>query len=582
MDVKKNIFICIVLSALFSCGVTKRVPQITQETEEISIASLSETLSGEATASYLYMEGIRSMVMEEDTSRSISLLKKVLETDSLHAPTYYELGGLYAHQPQKAVDYLKKANSIDTANVWYKTALARAYIGVKQYDSALAVYNALMKESPDEPMNYQMLAALYREQKQLYMAISVLDSAEVRFGFNEEFSAFKRQVLIEAKLYDRAISEAETMVTNFPYDEENYTVLAELYARTGKDSLALASFDKALAINPDNITTIISLNEYYKQARDNVNFIATAKKIMQSDDIPVEAKLEFFKEITANENFYAANYFQINDVVLTLAIKYPKNPYVIRLYARHLMMNGDTEGALNLYKANIHDTTLNREMLSSVLDIEAYRNRPDSVAKYSDIALHYFPTDAEFALRKGSGVLSYYLKDYKGAEAELKRALKYARTDSLRSVIYTSLGDNSHLMGKEKESFQYYEKAISYDPANIMALNNYSYFLSLSGKNLERALEMSAKVIRLDSSNPTYLDTYAWVLYKLGRYDEAKSYMRQAIALDKYNNKELFIHYGDILYALGDNFLAGVYWKKAAEFGYDKEEVAKRLMQIEE
>ena len=53
-----------------------------------------------------------------------------------------------------------------------------------------------------------------------------------------------------------------------------------------------------------------------------------------------------------------------------------------------------------------------------------------------------------------------------------------------------------------------------------MVLNNYAYFLSLEGRELEKALTMSSRAIALTDNNPTYLDTHAWVLFKLGRTAE--------------------------------------------------------------
>ena len=57
--------------------------------------------------------------------------------------------------------------------------------------------------------------------------------------------------------------------------------------------------------------------------------------------------------------------------------------------------------------------------------------------------------------------------------------------------------------------------------------------------------------------------------------------MQQAISFDRSENPELYLHYGDILYALKDNFMAVFYWEKAREKGYDSEEIDKRLKQVE-
>ena len=92
---------------------------------------------------------------------------------------------------------------------------------------------------------------------------------------------------------------------------------------------------------------------------------------------------------------------------------------------------------------------------------------------------------------------------------------------------------------------------------------------------------MSTRAVELTDNNPTYLDTHAWVLFRLGRLEEARRTMQQAIALDSRNSAELALHYGDILHALGQRFMAETYWRKALERGYDAAAIARRLEQAE-
>ena len=112
-----------------------------------------------------------------------------------------------------------------------------------------------------------------------------------------------------------------------------------------------------------------------------------------------------------------------------------------------------------------------------------------------------------------------------------------------------------------------------------MVLNNYAYFLSLEERDLERALSMSSLVVALTDNNPTYLDTHAWVLFKLGRTEEAKKLLQKAVALDGQESPELMVHYGDILHELGEQFMAEVYWRRALEKGYDARQIEQRIAQ---
>ena len=60
-------------------------------------------------------------------------------------------------------------------------------------------------------------------------------------------------------------------------------------------------------------------------------------------------------------------------------------------------------------------------------------------------------------------------------------------------------------------------------------LNNYAYYLSEDGGDLDRAASMSLKTIKAEPNNSTYLDTYAWILYLQGRYEEARIYIDMAV-----------------------------------------------------
>ena len=408
----------------------------------------------------------------------------------------------------------------------------------------MTVYRSLLRADPDNPDNYRLTAALYDQKGEYEQALAVLDSAQSRLGRIEILSSFRRQMLMSMGKYEQAVEEAKATVEDFPYEEQNYVALAELYAMLGLDSLAQRTYDEALALNPGSTPTIISLNEFYKQRKDNVRFLATAELLFRAPELPLETKLKFYDDLIRTPSFYRDNYFQIGKLASALAIAYPHDRRTRELYARHLIAGGNLEEALKLYKAGIDDPEGRREALNNVLDIEAYLNRPDSVADY-------------------------------------KQALKYARSDSLRSVIYGSLGDNCQNRGDYKNCFKYYDKGLRLDTTNAVIYNNYAYFLSLREERLDDALEMARKANRLSPNNPTYLDTYAWVLYMLGRYEEAREPMRLAVSLDRTDSKELLIHYGDILYKLNDRFMASIYWKKALEKGYDPEEIEKRLKLIE-
>ena len=109
-----------------------------------------------------------------------------------------------------------------------------------------------------------------------------------------------------------------------------------------------------------------------------------------------------------------------------------------------------------------------------------------------------------------------------------------------------------------------YDAALDFDPDNYVVLNNYSYYLALRKENLEKAEKMSAKVVKNNPNNATYIDTYAWVLYTRGKFKEAKKAMQKAFEMDPDNISAIhYEHYGDILYQLGNIDEAVKNWRIA-------------------
>ena len=98
-------------------------------------------------------------------------------------------------------------------------------------------------------------------------------------------------------------------------------------------------------------------------------------------------------------------------------------------------------------------------------------------------------------------------------------------------------------------------------------LNNYAYYLSLSGKQLDKAYAMSQKTITAEPDNATYLDTFGWILYKMGKFIEAKAIFRHAMIYGGTDSAVILDHYADVLYALGEKDAAVVYW----EMSYKKD-----------
>lgn len=73
-----------------------------------------------------------------------------------------------------------------------------------------------------------------------------------------------------------------------------------------------------------------------------------------------------------------------------------------------------------------------------------------------------------------------------------------------------------------------YESVLRFDSRNMMWLNNLAWNICISGRDLNKAEELSRTTIMAEPSNSIFLDTYAWILYKKGDYEGAWFYIQRA------------------------------------------------------
>ena len=562
--------ICVLM--MFSCSVMK-----VQEKEAYSVDNDELYINDSLKSIYYFTEGLKNILINNDFDKASENYAKSLELDSLSAAVYFQMAASQAmsNHLDTALIYSRKSVELDSLNKIYSNQLGQILVLNKHYDEAMKLYEKLLAEDQRNPNNYRMLAALYDYNRQPFTAIALLDSAEYKIGSRvPELSAYKRELLIEVKLYDKAISETMELIEENPYEASNYVILANLYGMINKDSLAVVNYQKAMKIDSTNTQTLAAQLDFYKMKGRNNEYLSIMRRVFEADNIPLDAKIQLFSDITINREYYQNNYFFINTLAMLLLTKYPDDNKVVELYANHLIRSGKLDQALDLYKNHINRGIANENIYYQILEIEAYLQRPDSVEKYAEKALAIYPDYCELYLRKGFAEQN--MNKYREALKTYNTALKFAETDSLKSIILTTIGDMFYNTNKKK-CFAYYEKALKLDNNNSALLNNYAYFLCESGTVNEKILEMSKKACELSPNNPTYLDTWGWILFKLGRTEEAKKIMQQAISFDSSKSSDLSAHYGDILFELGDKFLAEFYWKQALENGYDEEQIRERL-----
>ena len=533
----------------------------------IAMAQERTTLPDSTSIGYRHIDAVKEFTIRRDTTKARRIWSEIVERDSTYSPALYYLS-LTDHDRERSLRYAHRAFAADSTNKWYTANYAEKLINLGRYTRAIPIFRRLMRIDPTNIRSYHALAIIYGFNGMPYSAISILDSAELRIGYNYYLADIKQELLLSTRQYDRAIEEGERRIEEHPYDAGVITKLADVYAVTGRDSLARATYERAFKLDTTNIETITAIADYYSRIGNTIRMLDYEQHLFRSDKLDVATKLHRLSQYTADINFYATNYYRVGGIIRQLAIEYPNNREVKSLYAQHLIYGGDKNEALEYLLRHLEDDNVAPGDYMLVIQLEHHLGLKDQLSREMARALELFPYDVD--------LLSMYAYicsergDYKSAIAVLEWALTGIKDNVQRSVLLGNIGDMYHEMGEDKSAFRYYRRALSLDKDNALVLNNYAYFLSLLDKDLDEALVMAERAMSLKPNNASYVDTYAWVLHRMGRNEEAKKAMRQALTLSSQMDDSLLCHYADILWALDERFMAETYWQKAVERGYDK------------
>ena len=122
------------------------------------------------------------------------------------------------------------------------------------------------------------------------------------------------------------------------------------------------------------------------------------------------------------------------------------------------------------------------------------------------------------------------------------------------------------------------------DIKDIEVANSIGYTYADLNKNLTEAKELISYALSKKPERPEYLDSMAWVLFRMNELEQSAVYIEKAVSADgKYPNSIIADHAGDIFYALGDKEKALYYWNLALKifsFDLDENKTIKKIKDI--
>ncbi len=526
---------------------------------------------------YSFFEGNKHKMLGNYDDATAYYLK-CLQIDKKSSATMYELANIYVLQGDllSALMFAEEAVKINPGNLWYNLLLAKLYESRGMQDKAISVYKNIIKDNPDR-MDYKLeLASLLTSSGKLRDALRIYEEIESRHGMIAEISMKKEDIYLKLGEKEKAYNELNKLIEAYPYETHYYGLLAEIYVAHKQYDKAFEVYQKLLKADPDNGLAHLSLSEYYRITDNPDKSFEELKLAFASQDVNVDMKV---KMMLSFQSFSETNR-KINDrayqLLSILEETHGNEPKILALYGDFLTQDEKYKQAREKYRKVLDITKKNYMIWEQLMFIDNTINDYKALYEDSKQAIEYFPVQANFYLF--NGIAATKLKKLNKATEILKAGLDLVVDNkNLELQFYIYLAEAYFKAKNNAESDKYFEKALEIDPSNKYVLNNYSYYLSLRGEKLDRALEMAEKCNNIEENNATYLDTYAWVLYKMKNYEKALKVIELSIDNGGGGSAVIIEHKADILYKLGKHEQAVELWKKAKATGRGSEFLEKKI-----
>jgi tetratricopeptide (TPR) repeat protein len=458
---------------------------------------------------------------------------------------------LQAKQPERALEIVKRAAARPDASGEIYARLGMIYAQLGKPDQAAAANRDAIKKSPDSLTGYQNLFLGYMRKKQPQEALSVLDEAARRPKAGAEF-----------------------LVT-----------LAELYASVGaqvsaqKDSTkakALAALNRAMKLGPTTPLLRLKLADGFSLLGESAKAAELYLEVLKH---PPEVPLveERVRANLADIYLRGSDHKRATEQLQAIVRDDPTNPLAYYYLGRLALEDKKPAEAADCFSKAV--------LLSPDWDSGYYflalaqidLDKPSEALATLDKARQKFAPS--FALEFYTGLAYGQQKAYAEALPHLVAAEIIAkRTDpgQLNEGFYFQLGATCERKGDLPQAEEYFKMSLKLAPDYAETLNYLGYMWAEHGTNLVQAREMIEKAVKAEPKNAAFLDSLAWVLFKLDQPKEALPYALQAAELTEKPDATLYDHLGDIYAALKQPEQAREAWRKSVSVE-PNEEVRKKL-----
>ncbi len=413
---------------------------------------------------------------------------------------------------------------------------AACFMALGMSESAHHAYRELVRLDSSSTTAFAFLANDYRERDDLDSIIWVYGHlARLRPDNERYWQELGRLQGMRGDL-DLARQSFTTSISlrADPTNIMSFVGLAETYNLENRYDSALVVYNAVLEFDPDNVLINREMATLYAQMDSLEQAVPYARKVAElTPDDPIALR-------RLGAMYFVTDSLRLADSVFS-----------------HLVQSGDRH-ALNYYYLG-RVAIMGEDYSRAIDEFTVLTQLADSSAEsWLDLGFAYQKAD-----QPDKEILTY------------ETGLSHMQDEKESTRLLFALAAACEHNGQFEKAITTLEEIIARSPDHDKALNYLGYMLADRGERLEYAQGLIERAVALSPDNAAYLDSYGWVFYRIGRFEEALAHLKQAVSLD--SDPVIFDHLGDAFQATGDMESARLWWQKALEIDPDDEQIKQKL-----
>lgn len=551
----KILFLILIVS-IFSCSTKKAV--VKQPIIHLSAKQISEIETS--------LVEFKRLMLYDKSDEAIAVLDKVFAIDSTNSVAFYEKAKVYFQNKNydDALSNIQLALISDSKKEIYRLFEIAVLKSLNDINAVSNAYTSLLEDFSTKEEYWFEAMDFYLSSKQFEKALEVLEYYESIFGYSDAIAINKFKLYLQLGKGSKLEKILINYHTQFPTNTIVLQLLGDYYLHKRDVSKAIDYYKQVLAYDSESYEALLALADYYHRSGDLKQSFHYIEQVINLQQVAVENKITIllqFMDIAKEDPQF--NYY-FKSITVNLRQQYPSNPDVQLLYGNILGGERKYEEAQKEFETALTERPDNLQAWIQLIMIDNELKNNDKIIEHSSAAIEYFPNQLELYYYRG---LAFYLKeDFENALKDFAFGNKITgKNDPLKFHFLYFIGESYYNLKNHVEAFSYFDKALEINPNETSLLNNYAYYLSVLGLELEKAKEMSLKSIKEEPNSSTFLDTYAWILFRMKDYSNALIYIERAILNGGSSSSVVMEHYGDILYKLGKTDEAITVWKEALD-----------------